>query len=93
MKENNIYYEYEKKYPNNKNVSDFFIPKLKLYVEYMGMIKSDYIKTNHPDIYEKYITRYNTKESYCIENKINYLFEKDYKLLINKIIKLYGNKN
>jgi len=90
LKENDITYIYEKKYTNSNYICDFYIPKYDLYVEYLGMIKSDYTKKNHPEIYFKYVEKYNQKEIFCKENHINYMYEKDFKIITQKIIN-YGN--
>jgi len=85
LKELNIDYVYEKKYPNSKYVCDFYIPILNLYVEYMGMLKSNYIQENRLDIYLKYKTRYDDKEKFCKDNNIKYLFNNNMVEIIKKI--------
>ncbi len=89
--ENNIDYIYEYKYPNSNKISDFYIPKLDLYVEYMGFVKSEYMKEHNYNICMEYLKRYEFKRKMCIDNNLNYLFDTDQKLIIDKIISLYYN--
>lgn len=84
--ENNIEYEYEKKYPNSKYISDFYIPKYDLYVEYLGFLKSDYFKRINKTICLKYEAKYKIKEDQCKHNNLNYLFDNNYKSITNKIL-------
>ena len=86
LKENNIEYEYEKKYPDSNFISDFYIKKFNLYVEYMGFLKSDFMNKHNFNICQEYKKKYEIKKNLCLEKKINFIFESDYKLIINKIL-------
>jgi hypothetical protein len=86
LKENNIEYEYEKKYPDSNFISDFYIEKFNLYVEYMGFLKSDFMNKYNFNICQEYKKKYEIKKNICLEKKINFIFESDYKLIINKIL-------
>jgi hypothetical protein len=83
--ENGIEYTYEKKYPNSNNLCDFYIKKIDCYVEYLGFLKSDYMNKYNKKICDEYKNKYIKKEKYCKENNINFIFNNDYKLIINKI--------
>lgn len=84
--ENQIDYIYEKKYPNSSWVSDFYIKKYDLYVEYLGFLKNDYMHEFNERICNEYEARVKTKKEFCEKNKINFIFESDYKTIINKIL-------
>lgn len=73
LDENNVEYEYEKKYPNSRKKCDFFLPKHELYVEYLGM--SDKINPKEMSITERYNKNAEQKRQICIENNLKYLFE------------------
>jgi hypothetical protein len=86
LKKLNIDYIYEKKYPNENWVSDFYIKENNVYVEYMWFLKNDFFSKNNKDICDDYRERYNMKMMYCLSNKLNFIFESDYKIIIKKII-------
>lgn len=79
--DNNVNYEYEKKYPfQNKGDNsryDFYIPALDLYVEYCGMI---FKKIN-----EEYSNKIEKKKKHCEKHKLNSIFESDYKEIIKSL--------
>jgi hypothetical protein len=73
--ENNINYKYEKKYPNSKYISDFYLHEHDIYVEYLGM------KWLREENYQK-------KKNFCTDNKINHIYSdniEEIKTLINEI--------
>lgn len=86
LKESNIDYEYEKKYPNSKWISDFYIKKYELYIEYMGFLKADYMHKYNKQLCEQYTNKYILKKEFCQRNNINFIFDNDYKLIIKKIL-------
>lgn len=73
LDENNVEYEYEKRYPNSRKKCDFFLPKYDLYVEYLGM--SDKLNPKEKSITEQYNQNAEQKRQICIENNLKYLFE------------------
>lgn len=85
---NNIEYKYEKFYPNNNNKKcDFYINKLELYVEYLGMLNYEN-KDN-----SEYIKNIELKNKICLENNLKYYFSKNVKDVIEYIhegIKMYN---
>lgn len=90
LKELYIDYEYEKKYPNSNYICDFYIPIYDIYIEYLGMLKSDYIKKTFSEIYLSYKERFEKKENFLKENNIKYIAENNMVEIINKL-KKYGN--
>lgn len=88
---NNIEYEYEKKYKNSTFICDFYLKKYEIYVEYMGFLKSDWYKDTK--MIEDYKNKYDVKKRYCINNKLNFIYESDYKIIIQKINEIYGIRN
>lgn len=89
LKELGIEYKYEKKYPNSNYICDFYLIKEDVYVEYMGFLKSSYMNKEYKDVCDKYLEKYIEKEKMCNSLKLNFIYESDYKLIINKIIN-YG---
>jgi hypothetical protein len=92
LKELNIDYIYEKKYPGKNIICDFYIQKYDLYVEYMGFVNKKFIHEFNKELCDNYIIKYESKKKYCLEKNINFLFENDYKILVNKI-ENYGRNN
>lgn len=86
LNESNIEYVYEKRYPNSNYICDFYIPHINLYVEYMGFIKSSYMNKHNKKICDLYKKRYKLKEKMCLDNRINFIFDTEYKTIIDKII-------
>lgn len=86
LKDLNIDYVYEKKYPSGNWVSDFYIKEKDIYVEYMGFLKNDFFSKSNKDICDIYKEKYNMKMDYCLSNNINFIFESDYKIIILKLI-------
>ena len=85
LKKLNIEYIYEKKYPNSNYICDFYIPKYDLYVEYMGVLKNDFIKKTYTNFYKKYKEKYINKEKYCKLKKLNYLYDNNMVEIIKKL--------
>ena len=82
LKESNVEYIYEKKYPNSNYICDFYIKTDDLYVEYMGFLKNDNFES---DIITNYREKYKIKEEFCKNNNINYLFSSDYRKIISDL--------
>lgn len=91
--ENNISYTYEKKYPNSTLISDFYIEKYEIYVEYLGFLKNDFMNTYNQEICTEYKNRVDSKIKFCKENNIKFIFESDFKLIINKILNYEPDTN
>jgi hypothetical protein len=89
--ENNIFYIYEKKYPNSTYVSDFYIPEIDLYIEYLGMMKSKYFEIYQTKLYFEYKDRYDKKEKYCVDNNINYLYDSNMIKIVETIKNIIQN--
>jgi len=62
LKEFNILYIYEKKYPNSYFKCDFYLEDFDIYIEYMGFIKSDYMAKHNKKICDEYIEKYKIKK-------------------------------
>lgn len=88
LKKLNIDYIYEKRYPNSRYICDFYIPKLDLYVEYLGLINK-YTIIHHNDIYTEYKLKYDKKETFCKDNNINYLYNTNVVEITKTIIEKY----
>jgi len=86
-----IDYIYEKKYPNSNFVCDFYIKDINVYVEYMGFLKSDYMHKHNKKICKDYIDKYDIKKQMCVDNNLNFIYDNDYKLIINKIKEQYND--
>jgi hypothetical protein len=82
LKDNNIEYVYEKKYPNSNFICDFYIPKYDLYIEYLGFLKNDDFIN---DMTFSYTKKYKEKEEYCKRSNLNYFFSNDKNKIIEKI--------
>jgi hypothetical protein len=91
LSELKIEYVYEKKYPNGRFICDFYIPKHKLYVEYMGFLKSEYMRNTNKKICDDYISKYTIKEKVLMDSNSNFIFDTNPKKIIEKIIN-YDNK-
>lgn len=78
LKENDILYEYERKYPNSNKRCDFYLIDVNFYVEFTGMVKF----TEKNDAYE-------SKKRFCLENDLNHLFSNNIDQIKKKITELY----
>ena len=80
--DNNIEYQYEKKYKNSLKRCDFYLTKHDLYIEYTGMsnIKSCKIK-------------YDIKKEFCLNNKLKCIFSNNIDEIKIKIKEIYENKS
>jgi hypothetical protein len=79
---NNIEYEYERRYEKSLKRCDFYLTKYNFYIEYMGMYK---IKSCR--------LRYEEKKNFCLSNKINCIFSNNIDEIKNKIKEIYDNQN
>ena len=86
---NNINYIYEKKYTDSKSISDFYLIDSDYYIEYMGLLKSDYMRIHNNKIIDCYIDRMNKKKKFCEENDIKCFFSSS----VNEILKFIENEN
>ena len=89
LKEANIDYVYEKRYPKSTFICDFYIPSINTYVEYMGFLKNDYMHKHNKRICEDYVNKYKEKKQLCIDNNLNFIYDGDYKTIISKIKQQY----
>jgi hypothetical protein len=89
---NNVEFVYEKKYPNNKYISDFYLPKYDTYVEYYGMLdKKDYNKLDERQ--EKYFNKMEEKNLHCINENLNLIYDTDFSKLYEKLQNLIKYEN
>jgi hypothetical protein len=58
----------------------------------MGFVNKKFIHEFNKELCDNYIIKYESKKKYCLEKNINFLFENDYKILVNKI-ENYGRNN
>lgn len=77
LKENNIIYEYEKKYPGTNKRCDFYIVDKDMYIEYTGMY-------NNIDC----LNGYKIKKEFCEKNNIKNIFSSNVEEIKNKIKEL-----
>lgn len=92
FEKNNINFEYEKKYPNGKFISDFYLPDFNIFVEYYGLLDNknlDNLKNQQISYYEKMIE----KNKFCLENKIELIHDTNFDKLYKKLEKLIQNEN
>jgi|688.fasta_scaffold357578_2 hypothetical protein len=87
LESNNINYYYEKNYPNSKFKCDFYLPDSDVYIEYFGILDSKKIE-NLDEKQLKYWKKMCEKILFCDENKINLVYDSEYKKLISKIKKI-----
>lgn len=73
--DNNIKYEYEKRYKNTLKRCDFYLIDFDFYIEYTGMEKSEILNK-----------KYKEKQKFCIENNINCVFSNNIDEIKNKIL-------
>jgi hypothetical protein len=88
----NVGFIYEKKYPNSKFVSDFYLPEFETYIEYYGMLDGknfELLDKNQIRYYNKMIE----KETECQKNKIKLISDTNFNNLNNKILNLIKNGN
>jgi hypothetical protein len=78
LQSNNISYSYEKKYPNSNKRCDFYLTNIDMYIEYLGMSST-----------LKFREKYNEKEKFCIDQKINHFFSDKIEDIKNKVTELY----
>jgi hypothetical protein len=79
LKDNNIEYIYEKKYPNSQKRCDFYLIDKDMYIEYTGMSKI-----------KKYRNKYDEKLLFCIDNNIKHLFSCNIQDIECEIKSIYG---
>jgi len=89
---NNIEFEYEKKYPNNRYVSDFYLPKYKTYVEYYGMLDNKNLD-KLDERQKKYYSKMEEKNLHCINEKLNLIYDRDFNKLYVKLQNLINYEN
>lgn len=87
FEEHNIEYIYEKRYPLSQFVSDFYLPKFDLYIEYFGLLDGKNIE-NLEEIQKKYYGKMLDKITFCELNKINLIYDTNFNNLYKKIITL-----
>jgi hypothetical protein len=73
--DNNIKYEYEKKYENTLKRYDFYLNDFDFYIEYTGMQKNSICNT-----------KYKEKQKFCLDNNINCIFSNNIKEIKTKIL-------
>jgi hypothetical protein len=94
LKRNNIKFDYEKRYPDSRFISDFYLPEYDIYIEYYGMLDGkniDKLDENQKRYYLKMIE----KNEECEKNQINLIHDTNFNKLYKKIENLinYGNKD
>jgi hypothetical protein len=72
---NNIKYEYEKRYENTLKRCDFYLIDFNLYIEYTGMQNNAACNI-----------KYKEKENFCSENNIKCIFSNNIREIKNKIL-------
>jgi hypothetical protein len=81
--DNNVFFEYNKKYHDNVNFRyDFYIPILDLYIEYAGLLFHG-LKENK--IINSYGIKIKNKILYCEKHNLNLFVSIDYLSIIDKI--------
>lgn len=88
----NIEYEYEKRYPNNKYISDFYLPKYDTYVEYYGILDGKNFDSLD-EMQEKYYLKMNEKNLHCLNEKLDLIYDTNFNKLYEKLEKLIKNEN
>lgn len=81
---NNVSFEYEKIYPNSKMKCDFYLKDYDIYVELYGLLN----KKNLDKLDDKLLIYKNKmlqKNDFCLQNKINLIYDFDYSKLIQKL--------
>lgn len=73
--DNNIKYEYERKYKNTLKRCDFYLIDFDFYIEYTGMQKNEICNK-----------KYKEKQKFCLENNINCIFSSNIQEIKNKIL-------
>jgi len=73
--DNNIKYEYERKYKNTLKRCDFYLIDFDFYIEYTGMQKNEICNK-----------MYKEKQKFCLENNINCIFSNNIQEIKNKIL-------
>jgi len=73
--DNNISYEYERRYKNTLKRCDFYLTDFDFYIEYTGMQKNEICKK-----------KYKEKQKFCLENNINCIFSNNIQEIKNKIL-------
>lgn len=94
FKRNNIKFEYEKRYPDNRFISDFYLPEYDIYIEYYGMLDGKNID-KLDETQKKYYLKMNEKNEECKKNQINLIHDTNFNKLYKKIENLinYGNED
>lgn len=89
---NNVEFVYEKKYPNNKYISDFYLPKYDTYVEYYGILDGkNYNKLDERQ--KKYFNKMEEKNLHCINENLNLIYDTDFSKLYEKLQNLIKYEN
>jgi hypothetical protein len=84
LEETNNDFIYERRYPNSRFISDFYLPKYNLYIEYFGILD----KKNINNLDEKqlmYYNKMNEKILFCEKNKINLIHDTNFNKLYEKL--------
>jgi hypothetical protein len=79
--ENNIEYQYEKKYENSIKRCDFYLTKYDFYIEYTGMSNI-----------ESFRVKYETKKEFCLKQGLDCIFSSNIEEIKNKIKEINENK-
>lgn len=80
--DNNIDYEYEKKYEKSLKRCDFYLKNYDFYIEYTGMSNINSCKV-----------KYDLKEKFCFDNNLSFIFSNKIEEIKNKIKEIHENKN
>jgi len=82
LKENNIEYQYEKKYKDSLKRCDFYLTKYDFYIEYTGMSSI-----------ESCNAKYENKKEFCLKNGISCIFSSNIEEIKNKIKEIYESNS
>jgi hypothetical protein len=80
--DNNIEYQYEKRYKDSLKRCDFYLTKYDFYIEYTGMSNIESCKI-----------KYEKKEEFCLKNGLSCIFSSNIEEIKNKIKEIYENKS
>lgn len=78
LKDNNIMYEYEKKYHGTNKRCDYYLIEKDFYIEYTGMYNNI-----------EYLKKYNIKKEFCEKKNLNHIFSSEVEEIKNKIKEIY----